>query len=261
MRLFRYLLSLVANGIMTVVGAFLTGTGIFALFSTLSVYLYLETSIPGTDATLNDALGMANGGRMDLFAEAEPWLIMFGQLAVGVPLLFFGLRGLVRRIKAGLPDEDEGAAETSAGRIGQGLVYLAGSAVGGYLMFFTLLDTVDFIDHQSNSLYSEAVIERIAKSDGSNGEAPGLRYADFYFQTQEGETVRGRMQVPFNPGKEFVEGGKIVVGFLPSDPSVHEWQGLRSVDDYLINIAIYGALLLGGLWGAYRNVFAAPRMA
>ena len=261
MRVLRYLLSLVANGIMTVVGGFLAGTGLFALFSILSIHLFLETTIPGTDSSFNDALGETHSDRLDLFADAEPWLIVTGQLAVGLPLLFFGLRGLVRRIKAGLPEEHEGVAETSAGRLGQGLIYLAGSAVGAYLLLGTLLGAADFMEHRNNSLFSEAIIERIAKSDGSNGEAKGMRYADYAFFTQEGETIRSRMQVPINPGKEFVEGGKIIVGYLPSDPTINEWEGLRSADDYLINMAIYAALLIGGFWGMIRNFSQTTRLA
>lgn len=261
MRVLRYLLSLVANGILTVVGGFLAGTGLFALFSIFSVHLFLETTIPGTDSSFNDVLGETHSGRLDLFADAEPWLIVTGQLVVGLPLLFFGLRGFVRRLKAGLPDVDEGVAETSAGRLFSGLVYLAGSTVGAYLLFFTVLETVEFVEQQSNSIYSEAIIERIAKSDGRNDEKTGWRYADYYFQTAEGETVRSRMPVPAHPGPAFVEGGRIVVGYLPGDPSVNEWQGLRSADDYLVNIAIYAALLIGGFWGMVRNFSRPTRLA
>ena len=246
---------------MTLIGGFLAGTGLFALFATLNIYLILETDRSGTGMSFNDAQEAMGMERLDLFAEADPWLIMLGQLAVGLPLLFFGLRGLVRRIKAGLPEEHEGVAETSAGRLGQGLIYLAGSAVGAYLLLGTLLGAADFMEHRNNSLFSEAIIERIAKSDGSNGEAKGMRYADYAFFTQEGETIRSRMQVPIHPGKEFVEGGKIIVGYLTSDPTINEWEGLRSADDYLVNIAIYAALLIGGFWGMIRNFSQTTRLA
>lgn len=261
MRVLRYLLSLVANGIMTVVGGFLAGTGLFALFATLNIYLILEADRSGTGMSFNDAQEAMGMERLDLFAKVDPWLIMLGQLAVGLPLLFFGLRGLVRRIKAGLPEDHEGVAETSAGRLGQGLIYLAGSAVGAYLLLGTLLGAADFMEHRNNSLFSEAIIERISKSDGSQGEAKGMRYADYAFRTEKGEVVHGRMKVPNFPGKEFTEGGTIIVGFLPSDPSVHEWEGLRSADDYLINMAIYAALLIGGFWGMICNFSQTTRLA
>jgi len=251
--LFRYLLSIFANLAMTVLGGFLSYSGGVALFLTLQIYLFLETEL-SDGRTMNETLGAMNGGQMDMFGDATPWLIIGGELLFGLPLLFFGLRGLLHRLRDGLPDEDEGVAETPAGRIAQVLVYMAGCGVGLFLLGALLLDIFGYMSMVAQSDRAEAIIEKTWRSDGVGDEIAGRYYARYRFNTREGASVTAETAVPAGAGKEFAEGHRIVVSYLPGDPSVNEWEELRSLSDYVLRLVLYGAMVVGGLWGVQRNL-------
>jgi len=255
MSVLRYLISIVANLAMSVFGGFLTYMGGLGLFLTLQIYLFLEQDMPGSDTTLNETLGAMNGGPIDLFAEATPWLIMFGELLIGLPLLIFGVLGLVRRVKEGLPDEDEDQAETPVGRIAQALVYLAGGTIGGFLLISTLLGVFDYVSYVENSQRAEAIIDRNWRSDGADGEIRGSYYVTYRFQTHAGETVVSKAQVPNMAGNHFAEGNKIIVRYLTTDPNVNEWEELRSLSNAALPLIFYTVLVVGGIWGVRRNLF------
>lgn len=257
---FRFGVSVFANLIMTVIGGFLLYLGSVGLVLTLQVYLFLETEVPGAEATINDALGTANGGRMDLFADATPWLIMVGQLLIGLPLLIFGVLGVVRRLQAGLPDDDERLPETSAGRIGSSLVFLIGGLIGLKLMVFALIDVADHLQMEANHERAEAVIEKTWKSAGPEGEERGAYYSIYRFRTLLGETVKSKVRVPNLAGKHFVEGNRVLISYLPSDPNTNAWEGSRSLSDFILPLFFYAVLVVGGFWGVKRNLFGAAQV-
>lgn len=254
MSLFRFAVSIFANLIMALAGGFLTYLGSIGLLTTLQVYLLLEQALPGTDATMKEALGEADGRQLDLFADLTPWLIMFGELIVGLPLLIFGILGLFRRLQAGLPEEEEDTPTSTAGRLGQGLIYLAGGAVGLYLLTFAVIDVVDYAHLEVRAEKAEAVVDRNWKSNGQDGEPRGY-YAIYRFQTLAGQTFTSKVKVPNFAGGHFTEGNRIVVNYLPSDPSINEWEGTRSLSDYAVPMAFYLLLVVGGFWGLKRNLF------
>jgi hypothetical protein len=260
MSLFRYLFSLFANLVMIVLGGFLTYMGGLGLILTLQIYLFLESELPG-GKTMNQTLGELNGGEMDMFGDATPWLIMFGELLVGLPLLVFGVRGLLRRLKGGLPDEEEGLPETSAGRIGQAAVFLAGGLAGLVLLSSTLFKAYDYVSHVTNSARAEAIIEKRWRSGGTADEINGQYYVTYRFNTHAGETFVSKAAVPNFGGKAFTEGNKIIVTYRPDDPKDNEWEELRSLSDYLFPFVMYTALVVGGLWGVKRNLLDEPEYA
>jgi hypothetical protein len=260
MSLFRYLFSLFANLVMIVLGGFLTYMGGLGLILTLQIYLFLETELPG-GKTMNQTLGELNGGEMDMFGDATPWLIMFGELLVGLPLLVFGVRGLLRRLKGGLPDEEEGLPETSAGRIGQDAVFLAGGLAGLVLLSSTLFKAYDYVSHVTNSARAEAIIEKRWRSGGTADEINGQYYVTYRFNTHAGEAFVSKAAVPNFGGKAFTEGNKIIVTYRPDDPKDNEWEELRSLSDYLFPFVMYTALVVGGLWGVKRNLLDEPEYA
>lgn len=253
MSVFRYCFSLFANLVLMGLGGFLTYMGGLGLILTLQIYLFLETELPG-GRTMNQTLGELNGGEMDMFGDATPWLIMIGELGVGLPLLIFGLWGLMRRLRNGLPDEDDGVPETSAGRLGQALIYLTGGLAGLALLASTLFDTFDYVHHVANSQRAEAVIEQRWRSGGTADEIKGQSYVTYRFNTHGGETLVSKAMVPNFAGKTFVEGNRIIVTYRPENPQVNEWEELRSLSDFILPLLLYSALLIGGLWGVKRNL-------
>lgn len=258
MSVFRFGVSVFANLIMTVIGGFLLYLGGVGLFLTLQVYLFLETEIPGGEGTVNEVLGAANGGPLNLFADATPWLIMVGQLLIGLPMLVFGVLGFVRRLQTGLPDEDAGVPETSAGRIGSTLVFLIGGLIGLKLMFFAMLDVADQLQIEVNHERAEAVIEKTWKSAGTEDEERGAYYSIYRFRTHAGEDVKSKVRVPNLAGKHFVAGNRVLVSYLPSDPDTNVWEGRRALSDFILPLFFYAVLVVGGFWGVKRNLFDAP---
>lgn len=98
---FRFGVSVFINLIMTVSGGFLLYLGSVGFVMTLQLYLSLKVEVPAVEGALNDTMVVANDGWIDLFADATLWLIMVGQVLIGVPLLIFGVLGVVRRLQAG----------------------------------------------------------------------------------------------------------------------------------------------------------------
>ena len=261
MSLFRFSVGIFANLIMALAGGFLSYLGSIGLFTTLQVYLVLDQAVPGTGSSVNEALATANGSRLDPFADLTPWLILFGELFIGLPLLVFGILGLFRRLQSGLPDEEEDRPESLMGRFAQGSIYLAGGTVGLYLLTFAVIDVVDYANLEVSSEKAEAVVSENWKSTGQDGEQRGGYYASYSFQTRAGEIFSAKTKVPNFAGGHFAEGNRIVVQYLPSDPAVNEWEGARSFSDYALPLMFYLVLVIGGFWGLKRNFSAETQVA
>ena len=261
MSLFRFAISIFANLIMALAGGFLTYLGSVGLVMTLQVYLFLEQLRPGSEVSMKDTIGTANGAQLNLLAEATPWLIMFGELLIGLPLLVFGILGIVRRLQSGFPEEDEDTPETTTGRFGQALVYLAGGVIGLYLMTFAMIDAVDYASLELKGEKAEAVIDKKWKSGGEDGERRGDYYATYRFQTHTGQIFVSKIKVPSFAGGHFGKGNGIIVNYLPGDPNINEWEGTYSLSDFALPLIFYAALVIGGFWGVRRNLFSETQAA
>lgn len=251
---FRYAVSIIASVIMMAIGGFLTFLGTMSLLTTLKVHLFLEQTLPGSETTVNDALDEMNGGGLDLFADAVPWLIMLGELSIGLALLIFGIFRLMRRLQSGLPEEDEGAPTTAGGHLGQLLLYGLGGIFGLYHLAFLSLDLASHLSLEIAGESAEATIEARWKSKGDNDEERGVFYATYSYRTAAGQTFESKMRIPSHEGKHFVVGNRIMVNYLPIYPGFNEWAELRSLSDFILPMFFYAILLIGGFWGVMRNL-------
>ncbi len=261
MGVFRFGVSIFANLIMTVVGGFMLYFGSMSLVITALFFLVQETEILDTEVTTTEALATMNAGPTDLFADLTPWLIMFGQLIIGLPLVVLGIRGILKRLQAGIPEEDEGLPKTSVGRIGNILVFLAGGLIGLKLMIFAMLDVADHLHVDASYIRAEAVVEKTWKSPGAEDEQRGAYYSMYRFRTPSGEVYKSKIRVPRRAGNHFVEGNRVWIKYLPSNPSVTAWEAGESLSDFIPPLFFYAVLVAGGFWGVKRNLFGVSQAA
>ncbi|TQV71264.1 DUF3592 domain-containing protein [Denitrobaculum tricleocarpae] len=261
MGIFRFGVSIFANLIMTVVGGFLLYFGSMSLVITALVFFVQDTEILDTEFTAREALATMNAGPMDLFADLTPWLIMFGQLLIGLPLVVFGIRGILKRLQAGVPDEDDGLPKTSLGRIGNTLVFLAGGLIGLKLMIFAMLDVADHLHVAASYVRAQAVVEKTWKSLGVEDEQRGAYYSVYRFRTPSGEVFKSKIRVPHHAGNHFVEGNRVWIKYLPSNPSVTAWEAGQSLSDFILPLLFYAVLVVGGFWGVKINLFGVSKAA
>ncbi|WP_298986969.1 hypothetical protein [uncultured Roseibium sp.] len=131
-RLLRYSLDLFAGLIGCVLGLILLFQGMSKLIQ--GVVMYLTLSGIGADPRAElvgkiiekSDLQLPGPGVFALF------LLMFvGQVVAGGGLLFFGGRGIYRRISIGFPTEEEGKANTLVGKLASIGVFLFGIGIAG----------------------------------------------------------------------------------------------------------------------------------
>ncbi len=260
MRVFRFGFSVFTNLIMSVIGGFLLYLGGVGLLLTSEVYADIETGGAGLTSQANELLGPAGLGQMDGLAAAMPWLIIFGQLMTGLLLILFGILGLKRRLLTAFPDEDETLPATSGHRLGQVGVSIVSGLLGGFLMISTLVEFVDCLRVKLHNESTQAVVEKNWKSIGAEGETRGAYYAIYRFRNRDGESIRSKVEVPNFGRKFFVEGKRIIVSYQPGNPQINEWEGIRSIFDFILPILLYSLLLLGGIWGLKRNLYDTPKL-
>lgn len=261
MNLFRFAVGIFANLIMALAGGLLTYLGSIGLLNTLQLYGFLEQGLPSSDATMGEGLGGGSATQLDLFGDLTPWSILFGELIVGLPLLLFGVLGLFRRLQSGFPDEEEDLPETVRARLWQGVIYLVGGTVGLYLLTFAVIDVVDYANLEVSSERAEAVVNKNWKSTGQAGEERGGHYAIYSFQTRAGQVFSSKIEVPNFAGGRFAKGSRIIVNYLPENPSINEWEGTRSLSDYALPMLFYLLLVVGGFWGLKRSLSDSVQLA
>lgn len=250
----NYIISLAANLAMAIIGAVLTVLGLINLTLTYLFVSFLEQEV-AEGTTLNEALGDGESGALfDFASETETLIYMIGKLVIGGPLLFFGLRGLIRRIRDGVPDGTEDLPRQGEIKIGSVLVYGVGALVG-FLLLVTRLSP--FADEVRLLLAGEtvvAVVEQDWRSDGSDGNVNGSRYVTYAFETVEGAAVSNTTMVTMSDASAYVLGGRVHVTYSPGDPTFNQPTHRVTPEDYLLWLLIYAAVMAGGIWGVMRNL-------
>ena len=206
-----------------------------------------------------------NRDARELFTQIEAnrnglWLIAAigsGFAIAGLVLLFFGVRGLWRRIQAGMPSEDEGRAVTSTGRLASAAVFGAGALLG--LLRLTLL--IYALGDQAmlawTGVETNAVVSRKWDADwakaGTNDPKRASHLIAFTFQTPQGATVEQETRVSAGLYHSIDVGSAVPVTYSPQDPDKFglEFARPRAV---LIDAFIWIGLISVGLWGVRRNL-------
>ena len=255
----RFGISLLVHLTVTAIGAILTYMGVSSIFTTVLLYNLLETELPGTGITMNESLGEASGApdglAFDFFASMTPWLITFGTLIGGLVLLFLGGRGVWRRLRAGLPDEDEGDPKTGERRIGQTLIYGAGAAFGLFRIVLGLFDVADYALLYTSGGRAWAVIEREQDTVNTPVKEPftGM-FIEYRFLTADGQEVTSQTPISYELARQVQEGDQIKVFYSLRDPQKNRLPVEFDLMAVLIHFAVMGFLAVFGLRGLWRNL-------
>src|SRR5262245_13065722 len=119
---------------MGVAGLALAAFGLFEFFGAI---LALST-MQSYATAMNDKFGdMGTGPVMDVPEPPLGFLIQLlgvkaGIALVGIVLIVFAVRGLIARMRAGLPTDEEAVGKSFASRVGNSLIYGAGFAFGAF---------------------------------------------------------------------------------------------------------------------------------
>ena len=249
----RYLVSILVSLILTIVGGFLTFSGGFSIVTMLTLQFAVDREIGDTGVSMNDLMAGGHSGRIDVFADPSAWFMTVSLFLVGLALLFFGIRGLYLRISAGLPEEDEGDAETALGRLGSGLVFGIGTAYGCYAMVMLLIGAADYLALRTSGVHTIATIEKEWLARDTETKDDHGQFVSYSFQNLQGEGVVAEKSVQIFFLGEVEPGSQIEIIYDPKEPSETLILSQESWFGFLTRLGGYGFLIVFGIRGLYRN--------
>lgn len=232
-RVLRYFLSLFVSLIGVVAGGLLIWMAIANSILLWGVYQY-ATADSGLIHELRVAEEKLKGVKFDLDKLIQPALLAGFSLCAGIFLLVIGGRSLIRRLKAGLPQEDEGRAETAAGRWGHIAIYLFGILIAGRGLVFGILYVPTDVPLTFASVPGEATAEKQWSVPSEREGARPSYYAVLRYTAADGQTYHKEMQVDSIVAVELEQDPEIRIAYVPNDPqnmTIARW--VRSPLGYL----------------------------
>ena len=235
-------------------GLIAAGGGILALGvkTSYTTYIMFQALADHADTI---AMGQPEGAPMSgaalaMAAGLTPWLIIGGELLVGLVLLFYGLRGLLRRLVEGLPPPAE-AAETPEGRLGHALFYAACTAFGGLLLVSSLIKNAD---HLIPKLMGETASAKVIAARTTQDRMRYHHVLAYQFQTADGAVLRYETEVPASFLRKLEAGMEVAVRYMPGNPAQHMFPGAVSYTEYIVRLVIYIFVIGAGIAGVQRNL-------
>lgn len=253
MELPRYILSLVVSLLMTAIGGLMVYFSATALANSVLFLSILDQPVGPMGVTPRDVLTSGGETPIGISDVAGPMLVTAIVCLAGLALVVFGGFRVFARLRDGLPAEDEGAPKTEAGRIGQMLVFGAGTAFG---LWGLVLGALDILSYAALTTTGQQTVAEVSGTRTQNrtrdGMPPGV-YFDYTFQTVLGKTVSGTRIVPSSSfSRTYADGGEIRLYYALSDPENHEFPELRSWSGLLQFMGFRLVLVVFGVWGLRR---------
>lgn len=250
----RYLISIIVHLVMLAIGGFLTFAGATSLLTVLSLQTLFGFRPVESEPSLGEWLFEIPDMASLWFADLTPWLITGGYLVFGLPLVFFGARGIVRRVQRGLPTEEDGIAHSSAGRIGQLLLYGIGILFGLSGVVFGAIEIAGPAQLYLSGERGVAVIELEWNATQTEDKSDTGFFVAYLFDTADGETIRASTQAPVAFVRKTEDGDRVPVIYSAADPSVNLLPDTYDVES-LAGFFAFRFFLIGfGLWGIRRTL-------
>lgn len=240
MRVINFAIYLAMYSGMIAAGSLLLTLGGRAAFNTYQLFQALEGH-----ETIS-----ASGTELAIAAGFTPWLIIGGELVVGLVLLFYGLRGLIRRLLHGLPPPQE-AAETPQARVGHALAYGAGAIAGGLLLVSSLINNSENLIPK---FIGETTTARIIQSGTARDRTGYHSMIAYQFTLPDGSVLRFQKEVPLKFVGNYEQGAEIEIRYMRDNPSQHMFPSEQSYTEFGVRLAICVLLVVAGFAGVNRNL-------
>lgn len=263
-RVLRYCLDVVFNAIGVLIGIALVTYSIVTGYSVALVFLFVAR----VNRITSEIPDSARGAVPQEFARyneitiatmlqfAVPLLLAF---IAGSALLFFGGRGAIRRLAAGLPSESEGRAETGVGRWGSVVAYMFGILVAastgsGYIRHASVEVPIVFAGTNADGIIMDKTPVPNAKRPREPGSILGL-----HLKLPGGEAAYVKLNVDFVNSLPNEIGKTIKMRYPPGNPVAAvpvDW--VPSPLMYIWGIVWRIGFIYLGLRGIQRNLGASP---
>jgi hypothetical protein len=185
---------------------------------------------------------------------APPWFLAqhygFHLLiaAGGIGLIVVSVRGLIGRIRMGLPTEQEGVGKTTASQLGSIVIYGAALCFGLYSIGVSIVPAVQMSWLVLNGVTTEATIIGFAPTDD-----PKHWIVKYKFTTANGRVIT---DTTFEDGYETPSTeimSHFKVTYVAADPAEHDVTEYHSFSGLVLFMVLRLAIVLVGVWGVAKN--------
>ncbi len=251
MAFIRFLTAIAVRVIMGLAGLALAAFGIFEFVGAIAVLVAMRSFAASTQI---EGMPEAN------FEVPEPPLgflvqllgIKAGIALIGIVLLVLAIRGLIARIRAGLPSDDEAVGKSFFTRIVNALIYGAGFAFGAFSLAVSIGPGLEMASAVATGTTIEATVTGFTPGDG-----PRAYTASFEF-TAEGQHFTGTYPVTSTDPPTISRLPDIKVTYPPGHPDQFRVTEEYSHNSFLFFLAFRIFLVVGGLWGLSKNLSPPP---
>ena len=174
--------------------------------------------------------------------------IIFGIAIIAVAVAF-----LLARIRAGLPNDDEGVGATTPTRLLSLCIYSAGTLYGAFGLTFGIGPLVD--DYRL-AAQGRTAIAQVLGAEPAPDIGPDIHRVHYQFVTSDGQTVTGTANQFVYTAPRTVKDGVAEVTYDPLDPSRSELDFSFSLQFALYFVAAQLVFVSLGIWGFAKSAQA-----
>lgn len=247
-RYLSYGLSLFVSALGSIVGVGLVWSGVTQTVTMWAGY-QLITKLAELEATLGPA------GAIAAEADNSRWLMLgcwsIGMVVIGIGLAYFFGSRLVKRIKCGLPDDSEGAAKTTIGRLGSNIVFVFGIFLGVSTLAGNIYNSGQVIPLVFAGVSTKAEILEVVETSGREVKEYKIRVG---YKDLSGVLIEQEINISDVYARSFKVKNEVGITYAAANPEVvtlTRW--LQSPLSYLWSYIWPLCLIIMGGNGVRRN--------